>query len=319
MIDDERITLVDLDEDPLREKPTRSPAEMDALRLAAEERMRVIAEQRKNAPPFEERVLVPGSGPGCWLAYSKTGILCRIPYRADLDPGFRFITKNETLPEFEVRDLPIKSLGTPVDPPDLTRRTRKIDLEDYRRINLPKALWHPSTTKIAEPAKKPITNYLRDIEEWISRGVGLIVLGKTRTGKSAIAALIALRAVSLGFSAYFTRVRELGVANEEDTKFNDYSTIMKRAREVDVLVLDDLAAQDAVGLYMNTAILSDLVMARVDNLKPTIITTLLATETLQTTFPFTFASAATALRPIVAKGSFQEDLREIDALLFGDK
>lgn len=121
--------------------------------------------------------------------------------------------------------------------------------------------------------------YTEHIDAHIRTGQGLILRGKqTGTGKTLIAALLFKQILSMGKDGYFTTFSDMldanavGWRNEEERRW-----FIKRVRNAGVLVIDDVGREnkDAGGksLGMVESTFDQIIRARHNSCKPTIITT----------------------------------------------
>ena len=139
---------------------------------------------------------------------------------------------------------------------------RKLGRVDLERMNLPEDLW------LAK-----VETYLRNVDEAMANGAGLVVHGSKGVGKTAIASLIAKEARSRGYTALFVRLWELREMIRSRMQYDDDSSMAQRAREVEVLVLDDLRQEDAGEKFFTLSEINELVRYRASRRLVTIITT----------------------------------------------
>lgn len=117
-------------------------------------------------------------------------------------------------------------------------------------------------------------DYLLKIDDYVSRGLGLILHGTPGTGKTMYAALLLKFLLKCGHSCYFTTFQDLleiftaGWGSEEKKQW-----YQQRVRQVGVLVVDDIGKENTGRSTMVEALVHDLFNARVANALPTIITT----------------------------------------------
>ena len=149
---------------------------------------------------------------------------------------------------------------------------RNLTWNDFRRMNLPPALVQARLETAPVEVRAPLLRYIESIDKWISQGVGFLIRGKPRSGKSGCAAILAKAAVSRGRSAYFTRISELREAIKSDATLSDDTLVWDRCRHVDFLVLDNLTAEDATLPYLNAASVKDLITFRGERHRPTVLT-----------------------------------------------
>ena len=150
---------------------------------------------------------------------------------------------------------------------------RKLGRVDLERMNLPEDLWLAKVQTVSEDAREKVETYLRNVDEAMANGAGLVVHGSKGVGKTAIASLIAKEARSRGYTALFVRLWELREMIRSRMQYDDDSSMAQRAREVEVLVLDDLRQEDAGEKFFTLSEINELVRYRASRRLVTIITT----------------------------------------------
>ncbi len=186
-----------------------------------------------------------------------------------------------------------------------TTNFRKLTDKDLDRMNLPGVFWRAQLAKVPEEAREVLTRYIENIDKWMAKGVGFLLLGGPNQGKTCAAAVVAKAAKARGKSAYFLRVGELRDAMKKDTMFSDDMSVHDRCKTVDLLVLDDLSAEDASLPYLNAVGLCDLILARGERFRTTVVTS--ASKELKERFPRLFTSAANYLVPVTLKDAVRVD------------
>jgi DNA replication protein DnaC len=159
----------------------------------------------------------------------------------------------------------------------MERVKRELNAEDMERIQLPELYWTASVDKIglADPGKEVFLRYLRQINDVVGKGYGLLLWGDNGVGKTGCAAIIAKEACRYGWSSMFIRVADLLAWETRKAMFDEEArvTIWERARGVELLVLDDLGKEvhDANGRSMKE--IEEFLRDRISRKKSTIITT----------------------------------------------
>lgn len=141
------------------------------------------------------------------------------------------------------------------------------------RMNIPEDLWLAKVQNVSEDVRERVETYLRNIPVAVASGAGLVIYGSKGVGKTAIASLIAKEARSRGHTALFCRIWELREMIRSRVQFDADSSVAERARDVDVLVLDDLRAEDAGEKFFTLSEINELVRYRASRRYVTIITT----------------------------------------------
>jgi len=156
---------------------------------------------------------------------------------------------------------------------DTAQFRRKLGRVDLERMNLPEDLWLAKVQNVSDEAREKVETYLRNVDEAMAHGAGLVIHGSTGTGKTAIASLIAKEARSRGYTALFVRLWELREMIRSRMKYDDDSSMAQRAREVEVLVLDDLRQEDAGEKFFTFSEINELVRYRASRRRVTLLTT----------------------------------------------
>jgi DNA replication protein DnaC len=156
------------------------------------------------------------------------------------------------------------------NPAPFRRKLGRVDLE---RMNIPEDLWLAKVQNVSEDVREKVETYLRNIHVAVSGGAGLVIYGSKGVGKTAIATLIAKEARSRGHTALFCRIWELREMIRSRVQFDSDSSMSERARDVDVLVLDDLRAEDAGEKFFTLSEINELVRYRASRRCVTVITT----------------------------------------------
>jgi DNA replication protein DnaC len=104
-------------------------------------------------------------------------------------------------------------------------------------------------------------------------GQGLHLHGPNGTGKTSIAVLAAMEALRLGASVLFVTAEQLRRASIEDIWFDESQLLLDRAREVDLLVVDDLGKEHRGDSGYAERLLEDVLRQRSSRRLTTIFTT----------------------------------------------
>jgi DNA replication protein DnaC len=150
---------------------------------------------------------------------------------------------------------------------------RPLEAVDFRRMNLPDEFWRATLDRVPESVRGVVHRYLAHIEKMIAKPAGLLLSGASGVGKSAIAALVCKEARSRGFTCFFGTVWELREAVRNRIPFDDHETLMERVRNVDVLVLDGLRAEDNNEVVLGNRAIQELLMTRGSRRKLSVVTT----------------------------------------------
>lgn len=163
---------------------------------------------------------------------------------------------------------------------DTTEFRRKLVKADLKRMNLPEDYWQSKIAHVSEDAREAVERYLRQMDTMVQSGAGLIVCGPKGTGKTTVSSLIAKEARSRGYTTLFIRLWELREMIRARIPFDSDSSFAERTREVDMLVLDDLRAEDATERFFTISEIAELVRSRSSRRRVTIVTTRLDKQAL---------------------------------------
>lgn len=132
----------------------------------------------------------------------------------------------------------------------------------YARI--PEYLWPAKWAEISEPAKEQVRNYLRALFQGGPQyfGVGLFIHGLPGTGKSAVASVVLQELRARGLSSLFITAAMLRDANRSQAMFEEEQSMWERVCTVQVLVIDNLRAEDVDDKYFGATRFEDLVVTR---------------------------------------------------------
>jgi DNA replication protein DnaC len=169
----------------------------------------------------------------------------------------------------------------------MSRSKRDLTSLDMVRAGVPERYWTSRLSEIPERAayRKPVGNYLADIETFIDNGDGLYLWSdQNGTGKSALASVILRRALAVGYSGYYIRSQALKDAIATSRVFDESETINERVRRVDLLVIDDLAKEYRTESGFTQLVLEDVIRERVQRKKSTVLTANLPAKSISEMF-----------------------------------
>jgi DNA replication protein DnaC len=155
---------------------------------------------------------------------------------------------------------------------------RPLTERDLRLMQLPERLWGASLGKVPgegvpESPNTIIRKYLKILRDMMSEGIGLLIHGEGRGGKSSAAAVVAKEARRQGKTVLFIESSNLVDSILDRTEWDSTQTMKERAKTVDLLVLDDFGKEfrDKAGLAEK--VLESILRARAQAMRPTIMTT----------------------------------------------
>lgn len=169
------------------------------------------------------------------------------------------------------------------------RRRRELSGEDLERMMLPALFWGTTFDAVLPKEsehREIVGRFLSKIVEMVESGYGLYFYGDNDVGKSALASLLLKEARRWGFSGLFLRTERLRSARIEDERFDDATTVYRRAQSVDVLVLDDFGKEFRGDKSAFTdRLLEDVIRERITQVRTLIITSNLHKDKIVTVYP----------------------------------
>jgi DNA replication protein DnaC len=154
-----------------------------------------------------------------------------------------------------------------------------------KRMNLPEEHWMAKLDKVQPPNKPKIESLVKKMPSLLEGGVSVILRGAKPVGKTSAAAILAKEAKLWGQSVYFTNFWEL----RDDLKLNNEfqgsdETVQQRVKLVDVLILDNLRAEDVVEkIFLNIRAIEEILNYRKSRRLVTILTTRLTDDQMEDT------------------------------------
>lgn len=189
--------------------------------------------------------------------------------------------------------------------------------DDLVRMNLPEEFWFAKVQRVSETVRSAVERYLRQINEAVSNGLGLMVCGPKGTGKTAVAALIAKEARSRGHTVLFCRIWELREMIRSRMSFDGDASMAERSRDVDVLILDDLRSEDAGEKFFTLSEITELVRYRASRHRVTIVTTRLDKQSLNQSPMSTFLDVL-VLFPVIGPDMHDRRKQDLKRSVFGE-
>lgn len=153
---------------------------------------------------------------------------------------------------------------------------RAVDGADCTRARIPRKHWYVRIDLIPDICthKGILERYVDTLLQNIKDGRGLLLRGKYGTGKSGAACAILKASIAHGARSLFLSAPDIQEFVIKDTPFDEDLTMIERAREVHMLVIDDLGAEYSKGAgSFASAETERLVRHRIGAQLPTILTT----------------------------------------------
>lgn len=160
-----------------------------------------------------------------------------------------------------------------------------LDAWSLRRMNIPEHFWGATYTDLTPALKVPVAKYVQKLPDMLARGAGFYVHGPTGVGKTSGGVVMLKAAWERDKLGYYTTVKDLRLAIREDHVFDGDESVISRCKEVDVLVLDDLALDDFKNFTLGAAEIEHLLVTRASRAKTTFLSTRLTPDTLRTEYP----------------------------------
>lgn len=158
---------------------------------------------------------------------------------------------------------------------------RAIDHVDFTRAHIPRKHWYTSIDAIPDACahKRYLERYVDTLLDNIKAGRGLLLRGEYGAGKSGAACALLKASIARGARSLFLSAPDIQEFVIKDTPFDEDLTMIERAREVHMLVVDDLGSEYSKGAGSFASRETErLVRHRIGAQLPTILTTNLNQE-----------------------------------------
>jgi len=155
----------------------------------------------------------------------------------------------------------------------VTGHRMRLTTQHLERAGIPRRFWDVRLDQVPPDVRERICAYLRHLGDMLEYGEGLHLHGANGTGKTSIAVLVSMEALRLGATVLFTTAEELRRGSIEEVWFDDSQLIIDRAREVDLLVIDDLGKEHRGDSGYAERLLEDILRQRSARRLLTVITT----------------------------------------------
>lgn len=150
---------------------------------------------------------------------------------------------------------------------------RPLERGDLERIGLPEAFWRGKLQGLPQAAATIVVNYLDKFDRLRPNGMGLALAGPAGHGKTSLASIVARELRLRGYSVFFITTWDLREAIRTRATFDAEQPVMERIRTVDVLILDNLRAEDATDHFLGRRVIEEILVGRAVAAKPSIVTT----------------------------------------------
>jgi DNA replication protein DnaC len=139
-------------------------------------------------------------------------------------------------------------------------------------MNLPEEHWYARVDQLSDASRPVVERYVLSLDRRLARADGLYVYGPTGVGKTTLVSVLAKEARAHGYTVLFVRVWELRELIRSRVDFDDETTMVGRARDVDFLVLDDLREDDSREKFFTLSEITALVKDRRERRRVTLVT-----------------------------------------------
>lgn len=196
---------------------------------------------------------------------------------------------------------------------------RELTENDLKLIGLPRRYWPVDESGFgldiervsAGRHKDAVKNYISKLPEMLDNGHGMMLYGKFGSGKTALAAMICHEARRIDALVCFVRSYELKDAIINRRMWDDGISVDDRVKRVDLLVIDDLGKEHSPSTSgWNEMYFEELLRARSDRMKSTILTSNFSPDTMKTMYKDSMIAVMKGcIWPILVDGM---DFREIE-------
>jgi len=155
---------------------------------------------------------------------------------------------------------------------------RQLNESDLLRMKLPKSYWECTFDGIAEENQEIILNYLRKVLSNDINGVGFLFWGDNGRGKTGILSVIGKEFKRNGYQVLFLEASDIKRIVMKDIQFDDMVSIWDRARDVTVLLLDDLGKGVMDNTGFGARLIDELIRHRTSENLVTLISTNMTPE-----------------------------------------
>lgn len=170
------------------------------------------------------------------------------------------------------------------------------------RMNVPQRLWGVSYIGLPEILRKPVQKYVSELDAMLDKGRGFFLYGGPGVGKTSAGVVLLKGIWERRKTGYFTTIKELRQAIREDETFDGSQSVVERCRNVDMLVLDDLALEDFKNFTFGIAEVEHLLKNRSMRSKGTVLTTRLLPDIFRSDYPAILATMQGSFLPVLLEG-----------------
>lgn len=144
--------------------------------------------------------------------------------------------------------------------------------------------WDDVDQQVPDEVIDKIGTYASDAKRYVRAGRGMILRGTNGTGKTLLAVLLLKQLISLGYGGYFVSFHDL-LDSYADTWKTEGDNRYRQYVSSDFLVIDEVHGRGIGGQkHISESMFDHLIRSRVSDDRPTIITTNLTMEQIETGF-----------------------------------
>ena len=146
--------------------------------------------------------------------------------------------------------------------------------------------------KAANPESvEVVKEYIRTFSEYRRRGLGLFLWGANGTGKTMLGSIVLKEALGQGYRGFFTSFADLLSRRMIGFSDKDYTVwYTSQVKNAELLLLDDPGKEHRANVSFVDSVLDDLVRYRINMLLPTIITTNVSPQRVESIYGDSVAS-----------------------------
>lgn len=148
----------------------------------------------------------------------------------------------------------------------------RLTAEHFLLMRMPERFWRVKFDQIEPRLRGVVRSYLRNLDDALDNGDGLLLWGKNGRGKTSAACYVAKEVRRTGASVLIITAASLIESVLEKVETEDGAPLIDRARTVDFLLLDDLGKEHKGKSSWAARVLETLFRERSANKLSTFIT-----------------------------------------------
>jgi DNA replication protein DnaC len=184
--------------------------------------------------------------------------------------------------------------------------SKRLTVADMKRANVPRRFWYVSLDNIPDGYryKELVQSYIDQLDEMFRQGVGLYLWSEENsTGKTSLAVAVMKELMRKRRTAFFEEAGRLKNALVKQDTFEEGLSVERRARTVDVFVLDDIGKEYRTDSGYSESQIESILRERIQSMRVTVMTGNLHPKEIKTVYsPDMSAMLQEALIPIEVVG-----------------